>query len=72
MKKLRKKYKKLKAKNTELKADCENLNLLFDLRWKADMKAIKQWQEATERELVWPNHSDLCVWLLNQQESKIT
>jgi hypothetical protein len=39
----------------------------FNLRWKADMRAIKAWQKATGRgELVWPDHADLCVWLLNR------
>lgn len=42
----------------------------FNLRWKADMRAIKRWQEATGRTLVWPDHADLCVWLLEQLESR--
>lgn len=44
----------------------EELEASFDLRWKADMKAIKKWQKATGRTLVWPDHADLCVWLLGQ------
>ncbi len=39
----------------------------FDLRWNADMRAIKRWQEATGRTLTWPDHADLCVWLLDQR-----
>ncbi len=38
----------------------------FDLRWNADQRAIKLWQEATGRTLVWPDHADLCVWLLGE------
>ncbi len=38
----------------------------FDLRWAADMRAIKRWQAATGRTLTWPDHSDLCVWLLQE------
>lgn len=38
----------------------------FDLRWKADMRAIRMWQEATGRTEVWPDHADLCVWLLGR------
>lgn len=38
----------------------------FALRWEADRRAIRQWQEATGRKLVWPDHADLCVWLLEQ------
>jgi hypothetical protein len=41
----------------------------FDLRWSADMRAIKRWQAAHPgKELVWPDHADLCVWLLEQLE----
>ncbi len=38
----------------------------FNLRWKADMRAIKRWQAATGEELTWPDHADLVVWLLQQ------
>lgn len=38
-----------------------------DLRWKADMRAIKRWQQANPgNDLVWPDHADLVVWLLDQ------
>ena len=37
----------------------------FDLRWKASLRAIKRWQAATGKELTWPDHTDLCVWLLD-------
>ncbi len=43
------------------------LEALFDLRWAADMRAIKRWQAAgTGRELTHPDHADLVVWLLEQ------
>ena len=38
----------------------------FDLRWNADMRAIKLWQKATGRTEVWPDHADLCVWLMEK------
>jgi hypothetical protein len=39
----------------------------FDLRWNADMRAIKRWQAAHPgKELVWPDHADLVVWLMEQ------
>lgn len=41
----------------------------FLLRWEADQRAIKRWQEATGKELTWPDHADLCVWLLEQNEA---
>jgi hypothetical protein len=49
-------------------ATVEELNLRqasFDLRWKADMRAIKLWQKAHPgKELTWPDQTDLVVWLL--------
>lgn len=42
----------------------------FKLRWAADMRAIKRWQaEAPGRELTWPDHADLCVWLLAERDA---
>lgn len=50
----------------ELRAEVEEQKQSFDLRWNADMRAIKRWREATGVELTWPDHADLCVWLLEQ------
>jgi hypothetical protein len=56
-------HKQLVAAQTEW----DDLQASFDLRWKADMRAIKMWQEAHPgNDLVWPDHADLCVWLLEQ------
>jgi hypothetical protein len=34
------------------------------------MRAIKRWREGRpERELIMPDHADLCVWLLNELEA---
>lgn len=39
----------------------------FDLRWNADMRAIKQWRDAHPgNELVQPDHADMVVWLLEE------
>lgn len=57
------------AQITKFKAEAEDENRSFDLRWNADMRAIKRWQAATGRELVWPDHADLCVWLLEQLDA---
>lgn len=45
------------------------LEQIFDLRWKADMRAIKRWQEATGRMLTWPDSADLSVWLLEKLDA---
>ena len=39
---------------------------IFNLRRDADMRAIKLWQEQTGEALIWPDHTDLCVWLLGR------
>lgn len=47
------------------------LNSLFDLRWEADMRAIKAWQEAHPgNDLIWPDHVDLVVWLEDRHEKR--
>lgn len=56
----------LHADNAALRDRVAELEASFDLRWKADMRAIEAWQKETVKELVWPDHADLCVWLLDQ------
>jgi hypothetical protein len=42
----------------------------FDLRWKADLRAIERWRGARkDRELIWPDHADLCVNALDWVET---
>jgi hypothetical protein len=39
----------------------------FELRWCADKRAIRAWQEAhPERGEVWPDHADLVLWLMER------
>jgi hypothetical protein len=48
-----------------LRAQRDELQDSFDMRWKADMRAIKKWQAANQgNDLVWPDHADLVVWLM--------
>ena len=47
-------------------SELDELRAGFELRWAADMRAIKEWQRVTGRELTWPDHADLCVWLLGE------
>jgi len=46
------------------------LNHSFELRWEADMRAIQRWraEDPKPRELCWPDHADLCLWLLRRLE----
>ena len=52
-----------------LAAGRDALQTSADLRWKADMRAIKKWQKATGKTLVWPDHADLCIWLMEQLDT---
>lgn len=39
----------------------------FEIRWRADMRAIERWQAAHPgNDLVWPDHADLVVWLMER------
>ncbi len=42
------------------------IEAIFDLRWAADMRAIKRWQASTGRTLTWPDHTDLLGGLLSE------
>lgn len=76
VKKLKSDVQAVCAENEEGWAEVERLKeelaqraASFDLRWKADMRAIKRWKEAgPDRDLTWPDHADLCVWLLEEIE----
>ena len=41
---------------------------LFEMRHSADMRAIKRWHDAGHPQLLWPDHADLMVWLVEQLE----
>ncbi len=50
-------------------SELEELRQLFELRWKADMRAVKRWQKARPgRSLKLPDHADLVVFLLDELE----
>jgi len=52
----------------ELQYKIKELEASADLRWKADMRAIKMWHDAGNDDMVWPDHADLVVWLAKQLE----
>ncbi len=60
----------LRQQLTKITEDRDDFARTFDLRWKADMRAIKRWQAAHPgNDLVWPDHADLVVWLMEQLEN---
>jgi hypothetical protein len=51
----------------------QELESLFKLRYDADMRAIKMWQDAHPgREDTWPDHADLVVWLMEQTPGDVS
>jgi hypothetical protein len=56
-----------------LQTELQEYQHSFDLRWNADMRAIRRWQaEGVGREQIWPDHADMVVWLLNKLPSSAT
>lgn len=54
----------------DAKMKLAELDKTFRLRWAADMRAIARWQAEHGNTLIWPDHADLCVWLMEQLEAK--
>jgi hypothetical protein len=55
----------------QIETELAELRATFDIRWEADMRAIKRWQAAhPDSELVWPDHADLVVWLMGELEDE--
>lgn len=51
--------------------DEKEMQHTFELRWAADMRAIKRWQAAHPgNDLVWPDHADLVVWLMEELDAQ--
>lgn len=50
-----------------LAQEVRDLRESFDLRWKAERRGIKCWQEATgQGERIWPDGANFTTWLLNR------
>lgn len=54
------------AQRDSIRGELHDLEASLDMRWKADMRAIKMWQKKTGRTLTWPDHADMVVFLLEQ------
>lgn len=61
------KLTELERENRRLREELEGMKRTFDLRWKADRRATRRWQEANPgNDLVWPDHADMVVFLLGE------
>jgi len=57
----------LKAEIASLKDRIAELEQIFDLSYKADMRAIKMWRKGhPERNLTVPDKTDMVIWLLER------
>ncbi len=50
--------------------ELKDLNLTFDLRYKADVRAIEMWRKETGKELTIPDQADMCVFLLKELDKR--
>lgn len=49
----------------------DELEQLFKLQWEADQRAVKRWQATHPgNDLVWPDRTDMVVWLMEQLDAK--
>lgn len=48
--------------------ELDELRATFDLHWDAEQRGIKLWQEATGRDLTWPDTAHFTVWLIDRLE----
>ena len=60
----------LGARIVELEDQIKEYEQSFELYYDASMRGIKMWQEATGRDMVWPDKADLIVWLLETFEAR--
>jgi hypothetical protein len=59
----------LKLQLDQMTAERDELEQLFDMTWRADMRAVKRWREAHPgNDLVLPDRADMVVWLMEQYD----
>ncbi len=62
-------FQRQRAEKAE--AEVKELQATFDLINKAHMRAIAVWNKShPDNGYVWPDHKDLCVWLMEQLDKK--
>lgn len=48
------------------KADSTEIQNVFDIVWKADMRAVRLWRKFTGKDYIMPDRCDLVVFLLKE------
>ena len=49
--------------------ELQGLRATFDVRWKAQLRAVDLWEKESRQKLMWPKQEDLCLWLLKKMEA---
>lgn len=62
--------RELDARIVELEDQIKEYEHSFDLQYDASMRGIKMWQEATGRDMVWPDKAELTAWLIEKLDEK--
>lgn len=71
LQKARDQIAQLQRKLAEAKAEAADHDASFDLRWRADIRATERWRgDDPAKQLRMPDHTDLCVWLLEQWDAE--
>jgi hypothetical protein len=64
-------YTKAADRIEALIAERDEFQQVFDMQWKADMRAVEMWREAHPgNDLVLPDSAKLSVWLLDRVEGE--
>ena len=60
----------LKHPMSALRSQLADLQTTLNMRWDADQRAIARWkaEKPAERDLTWPDHVDLVVWLAEEND----
>jgi hypothetical protein len=62
-------HETLRTELAAAKQEAAELQQVFDVRWEADMRALRRWREAHPgNDLVLPDRANLVVWLLGLVE----
>lgn len=60
-----------RAEAERLRAEHAELESIFDIRHRADVRAIERWRDAAPgRDLKAPDHADMVVWLLSELDAE--
>ena len=60
--------KRLRSVAEEAAERMEELQRIFDLEGESDRRAIKRWHDAGNPEHVWPDRTDMVVWLMGEHD----